>query len=54
MAKLVHGSSADATGAGPSRLLWAVVGAAAALVLAGIALVTASSLTSRSRHPQRA
>ncbi len=54
MAKLVHDSSADATGAGASRLLWTVVGAAATLVLAGIALVAASRLTSRSRRPQRA
>ena len=54
MTKLVHASSADATGAGASRLLWTVVGAAAALVLAGIALVAASRLTSRSRQPQRA
>ncbi|MBW3548106.1 MAG: glycoside hydrolase, partial [Actinobacteria bacterium] len=54
MTKLPHGSPADATGAGASPLLWAVVGAAAALLLAGIALVAASRLTSRSRQPQPA
>lgn len=54
MTKLVHGSSVVTSGAGGSRLLWGVAGAAAALLLAGIALIAASRTTRRSRALQQA
>jgi hypothetical protein len=52
MTKLIHTSSA--TSDAGSRLLWAVVGAAGALLVAGLALVIGSRMNRRSPGVQRA
>ncbi len=54
MTKFVRGSSAVASGAGASPLVWAVVGAAGALLLAGAALVITSRVNRRSSRARLA
>ncbi len=54
MTKLVHDPSADASDAGASRVLWALIGGAGALLLAGIVLAIASRARRGSPQLQRA